>query len=524
MDSNQADLPDLSKKENIIKLTAARLLQKSQENKSNNYLKDLEKNKVIKALNTLEDGDAALYIKLFKNKFCYDNSSGEWFYWNDHHWRIDKLNNTIMGFDDIIEIYFNERERQYEELEKAHQRQQTERIETYKSYIKILTGRIKLLHRLYYKKTILELAKSGVNSLGIVGDNWDAKPYKLSVKNGCIDLKTGELKNGDPKDLLSICSPVEWKGINEQCRNWIDFLYSTFDFDQEKVDFLQRLLGYSLLGTSKEKIFPVFWGEHGDNGKTTILEIMKKVLNEFAIATPQDFLIQAKFKGGNAGAPDATMKALRGARLVWCSETNEGDKIDSSRLKSLTGGDSITTRAPFDKRNTTFEPTHLMLMITNSKPRMLANDSAIWSRVLLISFDLSFVREPKFEYERKADVTLKTKLNQELSGILAWLVRGAITYQKEGLMIPENIKMATSEYRKDEDSLRDFIFEELEIELTALIKRSDLYKIYSNWCNRNGEVVKTRRYFLNDIKRRFPDIKTIRGIKYICGVREKEYL
>jgi len=128
--------------------------------------------------------------------------------------------------------------------------------------------------------------------------------------------------------------------------------------------------------------------------------------------------------------------ALKGKRIVWASETGEGRHLNIGKVKWLTGEDTITARAPFAKRQITFSPTHTLFLLTNHKPHITADDYAIWQRVHLVPFNLSFIDEPKTEYERKRDPDLSKKLKEEASGILAWLVRGCLSWRIEGLNPP----------------------------------------------------------------------------------------
>ncbi len=74
--------------------------------------------------------------------------------------------------------------------------------------------------------------------------------------------------------------------------------------------------------------------------------------------------------------------------------------------------------------------------MTNYKPHADARDQAFWSRACLIEFGVRFVAHPRASNERQADPHLKEKLKQERSGILAWLIRGCLAWQQQGLAIP----------------------------------------------------------------------------------------
>ena len=133
--------------------------------------------------------------------------------------------------------------------------------------------------------------------------------------------------------------------------------------------------------------------------------------------------------------------------MVWGSETKQGDRINVSQIKQLTGGGSISARPPYGFQYT-FEPTHTLFLMTNYKPHADARDKAFWSRACLIEFNMRFVDKPTPNTnERAKDPTLPRELELEASGILAWLVRGCLSYQKEGLNRPEIVEVSTESYQ-----------------------------------------------------------------------------
>jgi putative DNA primase/helicase len=178
--------------------------------------------------------------------------------------------------------------------------------------------------------------------------------------------------------------------------------------------------------------------------------------------------------------------ALRGLRIAFASETDEGRRFSSSRVKWLSGSDSLVGRSPHAKHETIFNPTHKLFLLTNNKPGASANDFALWERLFLINFKLAFVnRKPHAENEREADLYLLDKLKAEAPGILAWLVRGFIKWEENGLNPPPVILDATSEYRREEDILQDYIEENCFRDPQAKVGASELYDSFSKWFETN---------------------------------------
>jgi putative DNA primase/helicase len=219
----------------------------------------------------------------------------------------------------------------------------------------------------------------------------------------------------------------------------------------------------------------------------------------------------------HSGGPTSDIMYLRGKLLVWSSETEEGRHLSTSRLKWLTGGDTLTGRVTHGKRQVKFRPTHTLFLLTNHKPHAPANDFALWSRIILIPFTQAFIDEPTRENEHKADPGLLDKLKGEASGILAWLVSGCLEYQKTGLKPSETVKKATEAYRKDEDLVNLFLNEKCEFAPHYRVKSGELYAAYRTWAQTNGVEVLNLTRFGKDMKNRFDSVKD--GHKYYLGVK-----
>jgi putative DNA primase/helicase len=286
-----------------------------------------------------------------------------------------------------------------------------------------------------------------------------------------------------------------------------------FAGDAELIAFFQRLLGYGLSGTQSEHILAVFEGS-GANGKSTLLKTLSDILGEIVLAAQSELILAQKFNR-QSGASDSATVALRGRRYVYCEETDDGQKIDEGKVKRITGGGIITARAPWAKREISFRATYLLILCTNHKPRVTGTDYAIWRRIMLIPFTQRFVNNPTAPNELKADKDLPAKLRAEASGILAWLVRGCIEWQRQGLNPPEVVTAATAAYRNDEDLMKHFLDDCCLMGSTCEVKASEFYKAYQRWCDENGHRSLSGTRFGKDMKARFDSYQDYKGVSYI---------
>ena len=463
---------------------------------------------VLDCFRSSELGDGTLYAALQRNKFLFNNATGEWLRWNFHHWARDSMKASLSAVESVVTTYSRtlpmfaaQDPGIFKELHKRLQRLRSDRGRT----------------------NTLKLAATCEERLAIEGDEIDDKPLLFPCANGVVDLETGSFRPGRQEDLLMRASPVNWNGVDEPCLLWRSTLLEIMQGDKAKVDFLQRYFGYCISGLNVEHRFLVLWGR-GRNGKGTIVEMLKELLGPLSKPIASEmFLDQGKFGGKSPSGPSPEIMSLRGVRLAFGSETDDGRRISPSRVKWLTGGDSLVGRNPNDKYEVNFLPTHKLVLLTNHKPGAPADDYAFWERCLLVTFGLSYVfREPNADYERRADKDLKEKLRAESSGILAWLVEGFLLWKRDGLNPPPSVTEATAEYRRGEDTMGDFIDECCEVGTALHVEATDLYKAFTEWWEENAisKFPMVQKKFGRIMKEKFESRKV--GGKYrYYGIRIK---
>ena len=287
---------------------------------------------------------------------------------------------------------------------------------------------------------------------------------------------------------------------------------------QETIKYVQRLLGYSLLGKVREHILIILVGE-GRNGKGTVLQIIAHVLGPYAGAVKSSLLLdQGRLKSSSAPNPD--ILDLRGKRFVWAAETNKDSRIDPGMVKWLTGDDILVGRPLYGRDEIRFCPSHTLFLMTNDKPKIPDADSdfAFWQRIQVLTFTESFIDEPQNHNHHKVDKDLPEKLKKEAEGILAWMVRGCLAYQREGLNPPQKIKDAVNDYRKEEYDLPEFIENCCELGPNFRVSADVLYDAYCRWAKSSDCSQITQKAFGEKMKKMNFDKKSSNGIKYL-GIR-----
>ena len=110
----------------------------------------------------------------------------------------------------------------------------------------------------------------------------------------------------------------------------------------------------------------------GQNGKSTFTKFLEALLGEYALKSASSLYTLA----ANGRDPLEEKARLVGKRFVTGSETEEGDDLAESRVKDLTGGDTITGRHLYCDAFS-FEPTHKLWIYGNHRPNVRGNDHDI---------------------------------------------------------------------------------------------------------------------------------------------------
>ncbi len=319
-----------------------------------------------------------------------------------------------------------------------------------------------------------------------------------------IDLRTSEQYAPRPTDYLTKIAPVAPGG---DCPLWRDFLARVTDCDDDLQAYLARVCGYWLTGHTHEHALFFLYGL-GANGKSVFIETIQGVMGDYCTTAPVETFMAAR------GERHPTeLAALHGARLVVAPETESGRHWNESRIKQLTGGDTITAR--FIRQDFfTFKPTFKLCIVGNHKPSLRTVDEAIRRRIHLIPFAVTIPKDER-------DPELSEKLKAEWPGILAWAVQGCLEWRKKGLSPPQAVREATEEYLAAEDSFAAWLEEcttpadDWQTETSA-----DLFASWKTWAEKAGEQIGSRKRFADMLQARgYPTKKGSGGVRNFEGIR-----
>lgn len=334
----------------------------------------------------------------------------------------------------------------------------------------------------------------------IYQDALDGNRYLLGVDNGVVDLRTGELRQSARDDAITKRSPYTYQRDAMAPR----FLQFIAEITSQPIDdgcaaglmqyrqrpdlaaYLQRALGYMLTGSVVEQKMFIGSGP-GANGKSILFDVIEKIMGPYCVRMPPEALM-ASARDGDAERPTPFARSVAGARLVVTSEAKEGQKLNVALVKRQTGDARLTARGMRENAYT-FDVTHKLVLLTNHHPELDQADDAIRGRLHIIPFERTWnrpgvpIRNPRLT---DGDKHLMLTLEGEAEGILAWLVRGAVAYGREGLEPPPDVADVTSTYLHEQDAFGRWLEDMEHCDIRAGSGASALLELFQAWCVRHG--------------------------------------
>lgn len=402
-------------------------------------------------------GMSELFSDVYQSQLRYNVTSRQWCYFNGKVWKEDT--------GAMITL------QKMKELSKA--------LIVYGSSITDDSRRghfVKFVNQLGNYNVRDKVVKDSRTRSYIEQNDFDKNKDLFNCKNGTLNLRTFEFTQHNPNDLLSKISNVVYDP-KKSCSTFTKFVNEIMQNNENKVNFLQTIFGYSLTSDTSQETCFILYGPSSRNGKSTLMDTISYMLGDYATTTMPETLSQKKNKDSTKASSD--IARLDGCRLLNISEPPQQMIIDSALLKTLLGKDKISARYMY-KEFFEFYPMFKVFINTNYLPTIDDNTVFDSGRVNVITFDRHFSAN-----EQDKNLKNKLKNQDEISGIFNWCLEGLKTYRKEGLEIPEEVENATSMYELSNDKFNQFLLQEL-VESDDNVTLHDFYYRYCQWCKKNN--------------------------------------
>lgn len=300
-------------------------------------------------------------------------------------------------------------------------------------------------------KHMLEEAQT---SLAVPLDQLDAAPLDVNCRNGVLRFTVDRSDPARPRADFALIPHDRGQRITKmvdaafhpyaEAERFKDFL-AEVQPDVEKRLFLQRWFGASMSAEPVQAL--LFNYGMGANGKSVLVDVIARVLADYAATVRIESLTGTNRRGGGDATPD--LIPLIGARFARTSEPDQGTRLQEGLIKELTGGEPILVRA-LHSDFVEIKPHFKLTMSGNHKPEIRGTDDGIWRRVMLMPWDVQIPPE-------RRNPRLALELAEEAPGILNWLAEGLRTFLEVGLNPPESVRAATEEYRRESDPVGEFL-------------------------------------------------------------------
>lgn len=447
-----------------------------------------KKPRVLKNYDRTDTGNAHRLYDRCNGEIRYSYNRKKWYYWTGKMWALDETG-EIKKYCDLV---LADMKAQAFEIDDEAER------EAFLKWVNSCGNS--------NRKAAMITETQHLDGIPVLPDQMDAYQEYLNCQNGIVNLRNGELMPHVPEFMMSKICLCEYDVSDKKPEKWLKFLDDVCNGDQELIRYLQKCVGYSLTGSTREQCAFFLYGL-GNNGKSTFLETVSDILGTYGANAQPDTLMARRDGSGNGANSD--IARLKSARFVSTEEPSEGVRLNEGLVKQLTGGGKVTCRFLFGDEFE-YEPEFKIWIATNHKPVIRGTDIGIWRRIRLIPFEVNIPKE-------RVDKNLKYKLREEMPQILHWAVEGCMMYAREGLEMPECVRKATAEYKSEMDLLQAFADACVVIDYTVPdgVPANELYSAYVRWAERNNEYVMTSRKFFTEIGKKLPEKKReAKGIVY----------
>jgi P4 family phage/plasmid primase-like protien len=255
-------------------------------------------------------------------------------------------------------------------------------------------------------------------------------------------------------------------------------------------DYVLTLMASMLDGNNKEEKFYI-WTGHGSNGKSKCIELLEKVLGDYACTFNISLLTNKRV---GSSQTNSELVRAKGRRFAVLQEPEEGERINTGFMKELSGNDKIISRGLY-KDSIEFKPMFKMVLTCNHLPSVPAEDGGTWRRIRLVEFNSHFGDNPNPENENEfhIDRELAFKFQDWKETFMSLLIENFKLYKENGIFEPEEVLQCTKNYQRSNDTIGEFLDAFITKQLKSHLFLDELYEEYKDWYKSESIVGKVLR-------------------------------
>lgn len=431
---------------------------------------------------------AMLLYEMLKDRYvCPSIINKTWYMFKGHRWIIDK-GETLRSI--ISRDMYNLYQYKMENIRKEQENygHDDPRHEEVRKILKVIADVSVRLKNTATKNNIIREAMVLFYDKHFL-EKMDANKYLMGFKNGVLDFKNKEFRNGYPQDYITKSTNINYDQFDPEIHGEISkqvlvFMEQLFP-NPSLNKYMWNHLASCLIGGNKNQTFNVYRGS-GSNGKSILTTLMSMSFGEYKATAPVTLVTE---KRNGIGGTSSEVMQLKGVRYAVMQEpTKDQGRLNEGVMKELTGGDPIQARALYCETET-FVPQFKLVVCTNNLFEVNSTEDGTWRRFRICDFVSKFkdeneVVQDNTPYIFPKDKDLEEKLPNWVNVFMAMLVK--LAYENQGSVedCPE-VMAARDKYRQGQDLVAAFIAENIEQtgNKEDKIKKKEICQQFKDWCN-----------------------------------------
>ncbi|MCY1718548.1 phage/plasmid primase, P4 family [Microbacterium sp. SL62] len=318
----------------------------------------------------------------------------------------------------------------------------------------------------------------------------------IAVNNGIFDFRTKELKPFNPETIFLSKARVDYDpaalspgiqtpdGDTWEVEEWV----ATLSPDPEVVELLWEIMSAIVRPMVRWNKSAWFYSEKGNNGKGTLVELMRNLVGTASYAS----IPIADF------GKDFLLEPLTRASAILVDENDVGSFIDrAANLKAIITNDVISINRKY-KTPIAYQFWGFMVQCLNEYPKIRDRSESFYRRQCFVPFVVSFTgaerRYIKDDYVGR-------------DSVLQYVLKRVLHMDHYVLSEPEATRLVLEDYKVANDPVRAF-WEEFEDTLVwDLVPFTFLYDLFKAWFVKNnpsGKLIASK-VFIKDLLQLLPN-------------------